>query len=300
MDRPAFPVTPRYAGAFTLVEMAIVIVIIGLIVGGILVGTDLVRVGEARKIMRQMDSYSTAVNTFRLKYNCLPGDCAQASAYGVGNNGNGNGGIGLTGNNGLVDGSTTDLTFAAGTAGSPPHIYHYFGEFSQFWVQLATAGMIEGSYTNSPWATLSAAMDLYFPKDALGKAYMVAFTWNGSTYIRTGITGTDSQAGPYSNINVLYGSHLQYMTDKLGQKIWVEPGYAGCSYKYCGANPTVKVAGLSIVHALGGGAEYFVLPGINANTNSGGGGMPSCVTTSGGGFTYNSTAECNLLWKLDF
>jgi prepilin-type N-terminal cleavage/methylation domain-containing protein len=65
----------RLRAGFTLVEIAIVLVIIGLIIGGILVGQDLIRVATIRSQVSQIDKYQAAINTFRLKYNnALPGD----------------------------------------------------------------------------------------------------------------------------------------------------------------------------------------------------------------------------------
>ncbi len=84
---------------FTLIELAIVLVIIGLIVGGVLVGQDLIAAARIRSQLSQIDKYNTAVITFRLKYNVLPGDMLpdQASAFGffhrsgVHNDGDGDG-----------------------------------------------------------------------------------------------------------------------------------------------------------------------------------------------------------------
>jgi prepilin-type N-terminal cleavage/methylation domain-containing protein len=77
---------------FTLIELSIVLVIIGLLVGGILVGRDLIRVAELRADISAVDKFDAAVNTFRVKYNCLPGDCANATQFLEGAyNGNGNG-----------------------------------------------------------------------------------------------------------------------------------------------------------------------------------------------------------------
>lgn len=65
--------------------------------GGILLGKDMIVSAEARKVMKQMEAYQTAVNTFRLKYNCLPGDCTTAANPGLGTSGNGDGVIGNCG-----------------------------------------------------------------------------------------------------------------------------------------------------------------------------------------------------------
>lgn len=66
---------------FTLIELSIVLVIIGLIIGGILVGRDMIRHSELRSVVTDIERFKTATNTFVLKYNCLPGDCTQAQSF---------------------------------------------------------------------------------------------------------------------------------------------------------------------------------------------------------------------------
>ena len=75
------PSTNRLRRGFTLVEIAIVLVIIGLIVGGVLVGADLIKVAKLRNAASELDKISAAVNTFKTKYNCTPGDCPIALNY---------------------------------------------------------------------------------------------------------------------------------------------------------------------------------------------------------------------------
>jgi type II secretory pathway pseudopilin PulG len=80
--------------AFTLLELSIVLVIIGLIVGGILIGEELIHAGKLRAQVSQIGEINRAVNVFRLKYNCLPGDCANATTFFTSVvNGDGNGRI---------------------------------------------------------------------------------------------------------------------------------------------------------------------------------------------------------------
>ena len=96
--------------------------IIGLLVAGILVGRDMIHAAEIRATIKQAESFNAAVNTFRLKYNCLPGDCAQASDFGFGGNGNGNSQVGEELDN-FFDG---------------------FAERIGFWGHLQTAGLVQG------------------------------------------------------------------------------------------------------------------------------------------------------------
>jgi prepilin-type N-terminal cleavage/methylation domain-containing protein len=66
---------------FTLIELAIVLVIIGLLAASILVGKDLIRQAEIRKQITQIEEYKLAYFTFMGKYNCVPGDCVDADEY---------------------------------------------------------------------------------------------------------------------------------------------------------------------------------------------------------------------------
>ena len=59
---------------FTLVELSIVLVIIGLIIGGVLVGQDLIKAAEIRATTSDIEKYNAAANTFRNRFNGLPGD----------------------------------------------------------------------------------------------------------------------------------------------------------------------------------------------------------------------------------
>src|SRR5579884_85366 len=59
---------------FTLIELSIVLVIIGLIIAGILTGRDLIDAAAQRAQITQIERYNTAVRTFQNKYGYIPGD----------------------------------------------------------------------------------------------------------------------------------------------------------------------------------------------------------------------------------
>jgi prepilin-type N-terminal cleavage/methylation domain-containing protein len=140
---------PRHSRhGFTLIELSIVLVIIGLVVGGVLVGNDLIKAAEIRAIISQKDKYLLAVNTFKLKYNALPGDMSvsQTSQLGfftfTGSNagkndpfsaivgyGDNNGQISMLGN--VIESMCT-------------------GECGAVFPHLSQAGLVDGSYGNNP------------------------------------------------------------------------------------------------------------------------------------------------------
>ena len=66
---------------FTLIELSIVIVIIGLIVAGVIGGQSLIQQSKLRSIITDVNKYKTAYNTFYLQFSSLPGDMSNASSY---------------------------------------------------------------------------------------------------------------------------------------------------------------------------------------------------------------------------
>jgi prepilin-type N-terminal cleavage/methylation domain-containing protein len=120
---------------FTLIELSIVLVIIGLIIGGVLVGRDLIKAAEVRATVSQFEKYNTAVNTFRSKYNALPGDLTDVQAinfgmiFRLGGPGHGDG-------NGLLEGCSAGATIAG-------------CETVLFWSDLSSANLIDRSFTSA-------------------------------------------------------------------------------------------------------------------------------------------------------
>lgn len=84
---------PSQRSGFTLIELSIVLVIIGLIVGGIVVGRGLIETAESRRLITAVQNYRTAILAFKMKYGCLPGDCTNATTFFTTGNGNGDGRI---------------------------------------------------------------------------------------------------------------------------------------------------------------------------------------------------------------
>ncbi len=131
---------------FSLVELSIVLVILGLLTGGILTGQNLIRAAELRSITTEYQAYQAAVNTFRDKYFALPGDMTNAGDFWGMADTSGTGGecgdpqndtgIGTQTCNGNGDGAVAITSLAANS-------YEAF----RFWQHLSNAGLIEGSFT---------------------------------------------------------------------------------------------------------------------------------------------------------
>ena len=108
---------------FTLVEIAIVLVIIGLLLGGVLKGQELITSSKIKAVANDMDAVGAAFNTYQDRYRSLPGDdagvvgrfsaqdcggvaCAAAAAVATLGNGQMNGAW----NNGMHGGGAVDNT----------------------------------------------------------------------------------------------------------------------------------------------------------------------------------------------
>jgi len=92
---------------FTLIEMSIVLVVIGLLVGGVLYGADLVRAAAIRSQVTQLEQFNTATTTFYGKFGGLLGDLqvSQAAQFGFYVSGC-TGAQGERDGNGLLEGGT--------------------------------------------------------------------------------------------------------------------------------------------------------------------------------------------------
>lgn len=76
---------------FTLVELSIVLVIIGLLIGGVLKGQSMIENGKIKRFASDVDGLVAAVYSYQDKFNAIPGDDPQALTRGCAANGNGNG-----------------------------------------------------------------------------------------------------------------------------------------------------------------------------------------------------------------
>lgn len=157
---------------FTLVELSIVLVIIGLIIGGILKGQELIGNAEIKNVMARAQSIQTAVVGFSDKYGGLPGDlvnadelvpsCTVSPCNPTDQSAIGNGRIGNNvGNN------------YTGTVGDDD-------ENVAFWQQLGASGFIGGVELG---AGSTANFGSQFPEAATGGGFQVVFQQNTGRHL---------------------------------------------------------------------------------------------------------------------
>lgn len=128
---------------FSLVELSIVLVILGLLVGGILAGQSLIRASELRAVSTEYQQWTTATNAFRDKYFALPGDFRDATRFWGRMNSNADcitRSSASVASPGACDGVGDGAVNSAAAASQS-------GERFQFWLHLNRAGMIPGDYT---------------------------------------------------------------------------------------------------------------------------------------------------------
>ncbi|MEJ0009838.1 MAG: prepilin-type N-terminal cleavage/methylation domain-containing protein [Alphaproteobacteria bacterium] len=265
--------------AFTLVELAIVLVIIGLLVGGVLTGADLIKSAQLYSINQGKEDIVAATMTFQDKYGRLPGDWMHAtdtfgSAGGTGSDAtcqntptpagstatcNGNG-------NGYIDTSVvaSDETY-------------------RFFQQLGAAGLIKGSYTGVAGTTsgyVNARVAGVNIPEARQSGYGYLVSWNAYG------------AGDALNFSFNWGEHVGY-------------------YRAPATTSGAAVAGPQWVMTPADMLRFDSkfddgLPGTGIITGSKGDGATNFCTTAAGiappgdaGATYNlndTNIDCRLNW----
>ena len=265
-----FPAEMRYNRAmkkgFSLIELSIVLVILGLLVGGILAGRSLIHASELRAVMNESTRYKTALYAFRDKYFALPGDITNATAI-WGKDTTSSGACASQAGNaatpGTCNGDGDGYIGTGSTSGA---------EGTRAWQQLALAGLIEGNYTGyyDTGPKLTRGVNVPISKQGAG----------GWALLYRSLAG-----GPvWGNI----GNYLQYGAESAGE-LWLGAVSAEDAW-----NIDTKLDD--------GQPDYGRLfegrgsPGVCLNPDSG------YWSTAAGGHTYNFTGStpsgCVMFFRL--
>ncbi|MDP2828564.1 MAG: prepilin-type N-terminal cleavage/methylation domain-containing protein [Sulfuricellaceae bacterium] len=127
-----------HQSGFTLIEIAIVLVIIGLLLGGVLKGQELITSARVRNLIAQQDGIKAAYFGFLDRYRALPGDYLAASA-------------------------TANIKGVTAAPGDGDGQIESGNESLAVWDQLGKAGFINGAYTYVAGAAISDANTLKNP-----------------------------------------------------------------------------------------------------------------------------------------
>ena len=142
----------HHRSAFSLIEIAIVLVILGLLVGGVIAGRNLIEAAEIRNTAQSIEKFSTAMYTFSEKYRALPGDMRNATTF--------------WGNaiNGAMNGDCTDSNLDIGTGtqtcnGNNNRMFDLTSERFRFWQHLSNSGIIGGNYLGARVTTVATGRE---------------------------------------------------------------------------------------------------------------------------------------------
>lgn len=173
-------------GGFTLVELAIVMIIIGLLIGGILKGQELIANSQTTATIAQIKAIDAATSTFRDKYSSLPGDmnpanrlanCTAAPCSSAGDA------------DGRIEGASTTVPGTAVAIGNESVV-----AFSH----MAAADLLSGIESNGGGATYGEAL----PEAKVGGGF------NGIEYSSAGVltSATVGRVGHYLIMNGQVGA----------------------------------------------------------------------------------------------
>ena len=241
---------------FTLIELSIVLVIVGLIVGGILAGRDLIGTSQVHATITQLQKYQSAVNTFYAKYGSLPGDLNSATASRFGfaprdvYRGSGDA-------NGILE---------SGNSFGYKGVAQGYGETAMLWSDLTYANgmkinLIEGNFSQSdivagppaifqtqPWLMIPAAkiggsnyISVYSPGYCCGWVNTDPRNYYAlSSFIS--LSGGDMTAGPGISVKTAYDVDKK-LDDGLPQTGSVTATYGGVNGVWTSPNaPTASSA----------------------------------------------------------
>lgn len=202
--------TRNAESGFTLVELAIVMIIIGLLIGGILKGQELINNARVSATVAQVKAVESGISGFRDKYAGMPGDLTNAAGRVPGcaglcaTNGNGNNIVPLEGANNPGIAQT-----AAGTT-----------EGTVAFVQLAAAGFVGGVQPNTPTGNNGA--ERTNPATPLGGAWQFSYSDGAATAV-TGLVAANTGAGFALSAGHYMASVLNLATAAGGTNVFMLP-----------------------------------------------------------------------------
>ena len=181
----------RNQSGFTLIEIAIVLVIIGLLLGGVLKGQELINSAKVKNLATDFKNVPVFIYGYQDKFKALPGDQTQAALDAQFPPAN------------TATAATTAATLANGVIDGNWNATTTASESFVFWQHVRLAGLAPGP-TNTADAT-------YLPTNAV----------NGTIGIQSGTTVAanapiNASAGP---ANPIRGSYVVCSTSILGKYV---------------------------------------------------------------------------------
>jgi len=249
----------RQNRGFTLVELSIVMIIIGLLIGGILKGQELIENSKVTSLIQQVKAIQTAMNIFDDTYKATPGDFNDAVARLPGctvanycTNGNGDKKVG---------------TPYTGGVGLNAKLYSD-SETVQFWKHLALADLITGvsaganpaapklGYTH-PKSPFSSVFEMYYDANIMGQS------GNMLRMSLQGLSPTNLDAGDRAAVSPRVAYKIEKKIDdgnpvKGNVLVWDNGSY-GCDNLVTGDVNIVGAQGIDPIAATNSCVMFFVM-----------------------------------------
>lgn len=195
---------------FTLIEIAIVLTIISIIVGGILIGQSMIRAANLRNIQSEITLYKDAILQFGTKYGSLPGDMRTATRLW----GRADGGADLTQNCAApeTDRDTANPQATCNGNGDGKitgHVSYVINNTELFraWQHLSNAGFVTGSYTgvggavgSTAWRIATVGINVPESKK-IGSGYYIAYAALGAACSAPNLWTGGETANPFQYIS---------------------------------------------------------------------------------------------------
>lgn len=204
----------KHNQGLTLLEMAIVLMIIAVIAAGVLLGRSLLVSSQLQTVMTDADNYIKVIDNFKQAHGGLPGDLPNAeSLWGTDSigcpagggstgtcNGNGDGKIGP-----FCNGSIFDV------------IYAY--EAARVWQHLNSAGLyinaLTGINPTSGSGDIETVAGVNTPKGAIDGSAFVAMWLDTQSPATCTTAGLLESSGPYGNSVILVGKVQTWGNDTM-------------------------------------------------------------------------------------
>jgi len=195
----------KFTQGFTLLEMAIVIVVIALLAAGVVGGKTIIRQAELRAVLQEYDRHAKSVKEFLDKYRALPGDMSTAATL-----------WGTDGFCGITTGSSVPTTTNTCNGNGDGMINYCTGTFSctvsnqviieslRAWQHLGNAGLTDARYSGRP---VSATLTQVTPGLNVPKSRFVPGGWSIVYYMNptTSVSGASTFTGDQYGHVFLFG-----------------------------------------------------------------------------------------------
>jgi type II secretory pathway pseudopilin PulG len=168
---------------FSLVEAAIVLLIVGLLIGGVLRGQELVASARVRNIVDQVRAVQVAYYAFQDRYNALPGDLTAAQA-------------------GMINSNTATALITPGDGWVP------VDDSQQFFNNIAQAGFLTCAQCMTKQTSASNPTANFSPTNLYGQPIAFVFPSSVPTTNTVGTYYLSNQANEGSKAMVTTGGAI--------------------------------------------------------------------------------------------